>query len=99
MTAREELEAARTLLLSPSAEALDRSCAHLERAVAELREAPEVAHTADVLEAVSRVTALVENAGQFYAGWSRRAAAAACGYMPTGEPAGLPARRNLSIEG
>ncbi|MGE5648529.1 MAG: hypothetical protein ACM336_22350 [Acidobacteriota bacterium] len=100
MSPAEEIEAARELLLAPSVEALDRSREHLERAVAGLRLDPDRAREEGVRQGVIRVTRLLESAARFRAGWWRLAAEAACGYRPTGEPAGAaPERPNLLIEG
>jgi hypothetical protein len=100
----QEIEAARVLLLSPSAQALDRGSSHLERAAAELKNllaerAAKPVWAGGLRQAVSQVSILLESAAAFYVGWSRQAAAAACGYMPSGEPARPAAHRSLSVEG
>jgi hypothetical protein len=102
-----EVEAARRLLLAPSATGLERSRPHLERAVRFLQAvspAPDQrkiapAGLSGLRHAIARVTALLEGSASFYNGWSRRVATAACGYTCGGAPAapGLP--RTLSLEG
>jgi hypothetical protein len=108
--ARAEVEAARRLLLSPVAPALDRSVPHLERAAGHLkallaanggpgRGKPEKAGLHGLAQAISRVAALLESSAVFYIGWSRQVAAAACGYTRSGEPATAGGRPTLSVEG
>lgn len=105
------VEAARVLLLSPSSTALDRSLPLLERAaehVIALKAAPceDANERATMLaglfrlrQAVARITALLENSSAFYWGWSRQAAAAACGYTPSGQPATPNHPKSLFAEG
>ncbi len=108
--ARTEVEAARRLLLSPVAAALDRSVPHLERAAGHLKALldanggprkgrPAQAGLRGLAQAISRVAALLENSSSFYIGWSRQLAAAACGYTRSGEPATSGGRPTLSVEG
>lgn len=98
-----EVEAARLLLLSPSAEAVGRSAAHLERATAWLKglEAADGSGAAlsKLKQAVARVASLLESSAAFYLGWARQVATATCGYTPGGGPAmpGVPG--TLSVEG
>jgi hypothetical protein len=93
---RSELERACTLLGSPSAEVLDRCSVVLRSACSELgycgpwlsgaqgnAEAQREAHL--LQQAVRRVSAILQNAWDFYTKWSQARQALSAGYTPLGE--------------
>ena len=102
---RSEVERAGGLLVSPSAEALDRCAIILESACAELvscrpwvggaRGNPEALAEAHRLrETVRRASHLLQTSRDYYAKWSQAWAALTSGYSPRGE-APAPPRRGL----
>ncbi len=107
--AQAAVEAARTLLLAPTAEALDRSVPHLECALSCLntvqtawRAKPDGGvppGLQKLRQSVNRAVALFQNAGGFYLGWAERLALLNGGYNAQGEPAVPSANGKLSVEG
>ncbi|MBZ5620888.1 MAG: hypothetical protein LAQ69_19485 [Acidobacteriia bacterium] len=94
---RSEVEQARGLLLSPSAEGMDHCSAVLESACCELAGCrpwlsgasghPEVLVEAHRLQqAVRRAGGLLETAWDYYAQWNRTRSGWSAGYTPRGEP-------------
>jgi len=106
-------ERARRLLLFPSAANLDRSRPFLEQACANLEEVRRLAgeqppaRKRELLAGLTvlrqtgrRVTALLEGAARFRAGWFEALkVATAAGYNQAGEPAPSMPPRSLSVEG
>ncbi len=105
--AQAAVEEARKLLLTPSAEALERSVPHLERAIACLGRIQSKAKPgAGILAglrklrlSVDRTMALFESAGGFHVGWAEHLALISGGYTAQGAPAAPRTRGKLSVEG
>lgn len=105
LVVRSEVERACGLLVSPSAEALDRCAGVLESAYSDLVSCrlwvsgahgnPEALAEAHRLqEAVRRACHLLQTARNYFAEWSHTWAAVTSGYTPRGE-APAPVRRGL----
>jgi hypothetical protein len=104
------VDAVRALLLAPTSAALEGTVPHLERAAAcvaavqtavRARPAQPQARAAmmGLRHALGRLSVLLENAGDFYGGWSQYLALAVGGYTRAGEPAAPRPRATLSLEG
>ena len=116
-SANERLAAARAavddacqLLLSPTAEQMDRCARLLESAVAELRafrtsinasspRAELPAEARSLQRSIGCAKRLLESAGAFYANWIRCLAALCGGYTNQGQPAPLERGGRLLVKG
>jgi hypothetical protein len=111
--AQASAERARRLLLFPSAANLDRSRPFVEQACANLEQVRRLAgelpppRKRELLAGLTvlrrtgrRITALLEGAARFRAGWFETLQiATAAGYNQAGEPAPSAPPRSLSVEG
>jgi hypothetical protein len=110
LAVRSEVERACGLLVSPSAEALDRCAGVLESACSDLETCrswvrgaqgnPEaLAEARRLHEAVRRASHLLEIARDYYAKWSRAFAALTNGYTPDGVTPALVCRGLVCLTG
>ncbi len=109
--AREKLDRACDLLLSPSPEALDQCAPLLQAAVTEVtacqaamagpvRPEPGAAAEGRRLQAaVRRARLLLESAAEYHRNWTRRMGAMSAGYDGRGEPAAVDRGRRLILRG
>lgn len=109
--AREKLDCACNLLLTPSPEALDQCAPLLEAAVIKVtacqkaisgQQQTEPAASAEgrqLQAAVRRARRLLESAAEYHQNWIRRIGAMSAGYDGRGEPAAVDRGRRLMLRG
>jgi hypothetical protein len=111
VAAREKLDGACALLLSPTPGALDRCAPLLQAAIADVtacqtaiagraRAEPEAAAEARRLQgAVRQARCLLESAAAYHHNWARRMGVMSAGYDGRGEPAVVERGRRLIVRG
>lgn len=109
--ARQELERACDLLLSPSPAALDQCASLLETAVTKVAacqaaitdlqetEPGASAEGRRLQAAVRRARRLLESAAEYHQNWTRRIGAMSAGYDGRGEPVAVTQGRRLILRG
>jgi hypothetical protein len=109
--AREQLERACDLLLTPSPDSLDRCASLLEAAVTKVtacqaaiagprQTEPDASMEGRRLQAVvRRARRLLDSAAEYHQNWSRRIGAMSAGYDGRGEPVSVDRGRRLILRG